>query len=129
MDAITGQRPGDPNASGPSRAQTELRWLDSELWPVRRPYPIDVACPVCGAPTRCDFFGRQRCPGGHTFGQRAFWTGRASACWLFIEDPRDGELLIYADAPLVWRDDGHRVVVAAPVAATRAGPPETEALP
>jgi hypothetical protein len=129
MDAISGRRPSDLGAPAFPGAQTELRWLDSELWPVRRPYPIDVPCPVCGAYTRCDFFGRQRCPRGHAFGQRAFWTGRASSCWLFLEDPSDGRTLIYADAPLVWRDDGRRVIGAPPRAPTPAASPGTEGLP
>ena len=79
--------------------------MDSELWPARRPYPIEVPCPVCGTFTRCDFFGRQRCPHGHAFGQRAFWSGRATACWLLLEDLRDGRTLIYANAPLRWHDE------------------------
>jgi hypothetical protein len=92
--------------------QTELRWQDSELWPVRRPYPIDVPCPVCGAHARCDFFGRQRCPRGHLFGQRAFWSGHSSSCALLLEDVRSGRMLVVPDAALRWHDDGRLVASA-----------------
>jgi hypothetical protein len=91
-------------------AQTELRWSDSELWPVRRPYPVDIPCPVCGTHTRCDFFGLQSCPHGHSFGQRTFWSGDASSCSLLLEDLRDGRMFFCTDARLHWRDDA-RVIV------------------
>ena len=90
--------------------QTELRWQDAEFWPVRRPYPVQVPCPVCGAHTRCGFFGRQRCPNGHAFGQRTFWSGRADVCALLLEDVRSGRLVVYPEARLQWRDDGRIVV-------------------
>ena len=105
-------------------AQTELRWSDSEFWPVRRPYPIEVPCPACGTYTRCDFFGRQTCPHGHPFGQRAFWSGIASRCSLLLEDLRNGRMLVYPDAGLRWRDDARAVVTRA---ALRSPGPEPEA--
>lgn len=89
--------------------RTELRWQESALWPVRRPYPIEIPCPVCGTHARCDFLGRQRCPHGHLFGQRAFWSGRASFCWLLLEDISGGQMFVFP-AALSWRDDS-RVVV------------------
>jgi len=104
------QRQRPPADSAFPEAQTELRWNDSEFWPVRRPYPLEVPCPTCGMHTRCDFFGRQTCPRGHRFGQRAFWSGRASRCSLLLEDLSDGRMLIYPEAGLHWRDDA-RVVV------------------
>lgn len=88
-----------------------LRWEETVLWPVRRPYPIEVACPVCLAYVRCSFLGRQRCPSGHEFGQRAFWSGGAATCWLLIEDIGGGRTFIYPDAPLVWHDDARKVPV------------------
>lgn len=84
--------------------RTELRWQESALWPVRRPYPIEIPCPVCGTYARCDFFGRKRCRHGHLFGQRAFWSGRASSCWLLLEDVDGGEMFVFP-AALSWRDD------------------------
>ncbi|UCF20823.1 MAG: hypothetical protein JSU87_05285 [Gemmatimonadota bacterium] len=104
--------------------RTELRWQDTELWIARRPYPIDIPCPVCGAHTRCDFFGRQRCPQGHAFGQRAFWSGRANTCCLLLEDLRDGSMFVFPRTPLRWRDDARLVV--APRTAEQLG---SEALP
>ncbi len=104
MDVLT-QRPPTFGSSVFPDSQTELRWRDADLWTIRRPYPIEVPCPVCGAHARCDFFGRQRCPHGHLFGQRAFWSGRATSCWLLIEDPRDGRTLVFPEARLSWRDD------------------------
>ena len=76
-------------------AQTELRWRDAEIWPVRRPYPVDIPCPVCGTYTSCDFFGRQACPNGHRFGQRTFWSGEATVCALLLEDLRDGRMFVF----------------------------------
>lgn len=102
-----------PGSSAFPGSQTELRWQDSELWPVRRPYPIDVPCPACGDHVRCDSYGRQRCPNGHEFGQRAFWNGRAESCWLLLEDACDGRTFILPDLTLRWSDHG-RLVVAAP---------------
>lgn len=90
--------------------QSVLRWEESVLWPVRRPYPIDVPCPVCGTHTRCDFFGVQHCPLGHAFGQRAFWSGCATSCWLLLEDVSDGRTFIYPEAPLRWHDDARAVI-------------------
>ncbi len=126
MDALA-QRPQSFGSSVFPDAQTELRWQDSDLWTVRRPYPIEVPCPVCGSYARCDFFGRQRCPRGHLFGQRAFWSGRVSSCWLLVEDVRDGRTLIYAEAPLLWRDDARQI--ARQPALMTAGPPAPEARP
>jgi hypothetical protein len=126
MDTLT-PRPKVFGSSVFPDAQTELRWQDSDFWPVRRPYPIHVPCPVCGTYARCDFFGRQRCPRGHPFGQRAFWSGRAASCWLLLEDVRDGRMMIYPEATLRWRDDGRVVVGAAPV--MPAGGPATGVLP
>jgi hypothetical protein len=104
MDPIAGRSaPLVPPA--PPEVRTELRWQDYDLWPIRRPYPIAIRCPVCGALARCDYFGRQRCPHGHLFGQRAFWIGRATSCCLLVEDVRDGRTLIYPEAALRWRDD------------------------
>ncbi|NIW35548.1 MAG: hypothetical protein GWN32_03125 [Gemmatimonadetes bacterium] len=87
-----------------------MRWRDAEFWPVRRPYPVEVPCPVCGTSTLCDFFGTQSCPRGHPFGQRAFWSGRATSCALLLEDLRDGRMFIYPQARLCWRDDARAVV-------------------
>jgi hypothetical protein len=108
----------DPLKAGPEdfasspfpEAQTELRWRDAEIWPVRRPYPIEIPCPVCGTYTQCDFFGRQRCSNGHLFGQRTFWSGDAAVCALLLEDLRDGRMFIMPRARLRWHDDGRRVV-------------------
>jgi hypothetical protein len=110
-------RPGGFGSLALPDAQTELRWQDSELWPVRRPYPIDIPCPVCGAFARCDFFGQQKCPRGHLFGQRAFWNGQAASCALLLEDTRNGRLTIFPNAALHWHDDG-RLVVGAPAQAS-----------
>lgn len=108
MDSIT-RRPQDFGPSVLPRELTELRWRDAEIWPVRRPYPVRVPCPVCGALTLCDFFGRQLCPGGHPFGQRTFWSGRAAWCALLLEDLRDGRLFIYPRVRLHWHDDARTV--------------------
>jgi hypothetical protein len=108
MDSLT-RRPENFDSSVFPEELTELRWRDAEFWPVRRPYPIEVPCPVCGAHTLCDFFGRQRCSNGHLFGQRAFWSGRATVCALLLEDLRDGRMFIYPRARLRWHDDA-RVV-------------------
>jgi hypothetical protein len=124
MDSLT-HRPETFGSSVFPDTQTELRWQDSDLWPVRRPYPVEVPCPVCGTYARCTFFGRQRCPRGHVFGQRAFWSGRPDVCALLLEDTRDGRLVIYPEATLRWRDDG-RVVVGYPCL-TPAVQPEPEA--
>ena len=114
-----------PEHFGPSvlpGPQTELRWQDSAFWPVRRPYPVEVPCPVCGAQTRCTFFGRQRCPDGHEFGQRTFWSGRADICALLLEDLRDGRMFVFPEARLHWRDDGRIVVgLPSPMPADRPG--------
>lgn len=126
MDTLIGRTRSFGSLAFPE-TQTELRWRDSELWPVRRPYPIEVPCPVCGAYTRCDFFGRQRCPCGHVFGQRAFWSGRATSCCLLLEDLRDGHTTIYPEAPLRWRDDGRIVIGGEPL--TPAEGTVAEALP
>jgi hypothetical protein len=109
MDAFT-RRPESFGSSVFPDAQTELRWQDSVLWPVRRPYPLEVPCPVCGAYALCTFFGRQRCPRGHLFGQRAFWSGRPSTCCLLLEDVHGHRLTIHTEAKLHWRDDGRIVV-------------------
>jgi hypothetical protein len=124
MDSLA-RRPESLGSNVFPEARTELRWQESALWPVRRPYPIDVPCPVCGSYARCDFFGRARCPQGHLFGQRAFWSGRATTCWLLLEDVRDGRVAVYPDAPLRWRDDA-RLVVGQPFVRTVA-PPASEA--
>lgn len=79
------------------------------LWPVRRPYPIEIPCPVCGAYTCCSFFGRQRCRHGHEFGQRAFWSGHATTCALLIEDGRGGRMFVYPEARLLWHDEARQV--------------------
>jgi hypothetical protein len=113
MDTLV-TRPESISQTVLPEVRTELRWQESALWPVRRPYPIEVPCPVCGAYARCDFFGRQRCPRGHTFGQRAFWSGRATSCALLLEDVRAGRMVIYPEASLRWRDDGRRVIAPAP---------------
>lgn len=109
MDVFT-RRPESFGSSAFPETRTELRWRDAELWPIRRPYPVEVPCPVCGATTLCDFFGRQRCSGGHAFGQRAFWSGRPATCALLLEDLRDGRVLFYPRARLRWHDDGRMVV-------------------
>ena len=109
MDPLT-HRPAPFGSTAFPETQTELRWQDAEFWPVRRPYPVQVPCPVCGAHTRCDFFGRQRCPSGHAFAQRTFWSGRADVCALLLEDVRSGRLVVYPEARLQWRDDGRIVV-------------------
>ena len=116
MDPLTPQRQMLGSSAFPE-SQTELRWEDSELWPVRRPYPIDVPCPVCGHPARCDYFGRQRCPRGHEFGQRAFWNGRAESCWLLLEDVDDGRTLVFPEVTLRWSDHGRFVVAGPPLQA------------
>jgi len=108
MDPLT-RRPAFWSSAFPD-AHTELRWQDTQLWPVRRPYPVQVPCPVCGTYTRCGFFGRQRCPNGHDFGQRTFWSGRADVCALLLEDSGSGRMVVYPEAKLVWRDDGRIVV-------------------
>jgi hypothetical protein len=108
MDTFA-RRANIPDSAAFPETRTELRWLESALWIARRPYPIDIPCPTCGTYVRCDFFGRQRCPHGHEFGQRAFWSGRATTCLLLLEDIRDGRMLIYPEAPLRWHDDA-RVV-------------------
>lgn len=113
MEPLTPERQSFGSPVFPE-AQTELRWEDSELWPVRRPYPIDVPCPVCGDHARCDFYGRQRCPRGHLFGQRAFWSGRAETCWLILEDARDGTTFILPEVGLRWTDQGRRLVLSGP---------------
>jgi hypothetical protein len=124
MDTITDRHEFFGSSTFPD-TQTELRWLDSDFWTVRRPYPIEIPCPACGAYVRCDFFGRQRCPHGHLFGQRAFWSGRASFCCLLLEDIRARRVTIIPEAPLRWRDDG-RLVVGDP-RFEPAPPPATEA--
>ena len=91
-------------------AHSELRWEESALWPARRPYPLEIPCPACGAYTRCGLFGRGRCPLGHEFGQRAFWSGGATNCALLLEDLRDGRMLVYPELGLRWRDDARQVV-------------------
>lgn len=107
MDAFI-ERPGSVGRTILPEVRTELRWQDSALWPVRRPYPIEVPCPVCGAYARCDFLGRQRCPHGHLFGQRAFWSGRTAFCWLLLEDVSGGRTYVFP-APLCWRDDARLI--------------------
>ncbi len=113
MDALV-SRPESIGQAVLPEVRTELRWQESALWPVRRPYPIEVPCPVCGAYARCDFFGRQRCPRGHIFGQRAFWSGRATSCALLVEDLSADRLVVYPEASLRWRDDGRLVIGLAP---------------
>lgn len=113
MDAFV-TRPESIGQTVLPEVRTELRWQESALWPVRRPYPIEVPCPVCGAYARCDFFGRQRCPRGHTFGQRAFWSGHATSCALLLEDVSAGRMVVYPKASLRWRDDGRLVIGLAP---------------
>ncbi|NIR42621.1 MAG: hypothetical protein GWN99_01915 [Gemmatimonadetes bacterium] len=110
MDPVTGNRSETYGSSAFPETRTELRWRDAEFWPVRRPYPVEVPCPVCGTSTLCDFFGTQSCPRGHPFGQRAFWSGRATSCALLLEDLRDGRMFIYPQARLCWRDDARAVV-------------------
>ncbi len=87
----------------------EVRWQESDLWPVRRPYPVQVPCPVCGVRVDCGLHGRQRCPQGHEFGQRAFWTGQADSCWLLVEEPREGRIFVHRDMPILWHDGGRRL--------------------
>lgn len=109
MDGLIGNHRPTADSVFPE-AQTLLRWSDSELWPLRRPYPIEVPCPACGSHTRCNFYGRQVCPNGHPFGQRAFWNGRVATCALLLEDLRDGRLLYYPSASLRWRDHVRTVI-------------------
>lgn len=108
MDTLP-ERPESIGRGFLPEVQTELRWRESALWPVRRPYPIEIPCPVCGTYARCDYLGRQRCPHGHLFGQRAFWSGRASSCWLLLEDINGGQTFVFP-AALRWRDDSRLAV-------------------